>query len=52
MIVKVAKSNVDDHQAQEELGRKFGKIVVDTLPLAHGEREAVIEKRVRKLLAQ
>ena len=51
VIVKVGKSNVDDHKAQEALGKKVGKIVVETLPLAHGEREAEIEKRVRKLLA-
>ena len=50
VIVKVGKSNVDDQKAQEALGKKVGKIVVDTLPLAHGEREAEIEKRVRKLL--
>jgi hypothetical protein len=52
VIVKVAKSNVDDQQAQEELGRKVGKIVVETLALAHEERAAEIEKRVRILLAQ
>jgi len=51
VIIKVGKSNVDDHKAQEALGKKVGKIVVDTLPLAQGEREAEIEKRVRKLLA-
>ena len=52
VIVKVAASNVDDRQAQEELGRKVGKIVVETLALAHEERAAEIEKRVRTLLAQ
>ena len=51
VIVKIAKSNVDDRTLQQELGHKVGAIVADTMPLSHGERRGEIERRVRALLA-
>ena len=51
VIVKIAKSNVDDRTLQQELGHKVGAIVADTMPLAHDKRQGEIERRVRELLA-
>ncbi len=50
VIVKVPISNVDDRIMRRDLGRKFGAIVVDTLPLSQSERANVIERRVREVL--
>lgn len=52
VIVRVAKSNVDDTALQREVGRLVGRIVVETLPLAAAERPGEIERRVRAALAE
>ncbi len=52
VIVKIDESSLEDHKMRETLGRKVGKIVVETLPLTQGDRAMMIEKRVRELLAQ
>ena len=51
VIVKVAKSNVDDVALQRAVGRTVGRIVHETLPLPEAERPAEIERRVRAALA-
>ena len=47
VIINVPKSNRDDEAVRRDLGRKIGAIVVDSMPLPHGERQVEIEKRVR-----
>ncbi len=51
VIVRVPTSNNDDRALQRLLGQRVGEIVEQTLPLSGGERSAVIEQRVRALLA-
>ena len=51
VIVRVAKSNVDDVALQRAVGQTVGRIVAETLPLAAAERPAEIERRVRAALA-
>ena len=51
VIVKVAKSNVDDVALQRAVGQTVGRIVHETLPLPEAERPAEIERRVRAALA-
>ena len=44
-------SNSDDRALQRNLGRKIGAIIVDTMGLAHRDRQAEIERRVRAAVA-
>ena len=51
VIVHVAGLNGDDRETLRQLGRKIGNVVRETLPLSANERAAVIEQRVRTLIA-
>jgi hypothetical protein len=51
VIVRAVNSNIADGELQRELGRKVGDIVVDTMALGHGERQAEIARRVAQLSA-
>ena len=47
VIINVPKSNRNDEEVRRDLGRKIGVLVVDSMPLPHGERQAEIERRVK-----
>lgn len=47
VIINVPKSNRDDEEVRRDCGRKIGAIVVDSMPLPHGERQLEIERRVK-----
>ncbi len=51
VIVRAVNSNIADGELQRELGRKVGDIVIDTMPLRHGDRQAEIARRVGQLFA-
>jgi hypothetical protein len=56
VILRPGNSNgnsigADDGELQREIGRKVGDIVVDTMPLPHGDRQAEIARRVGHLIA-
>ena len=46
VIINVPQTNRDDEEVRSDLGRKIGAIVLESLPLAHGARQAEIERRV------
>jgi len=49
VIVRIPASNSDDLAVQREIGRRVGEAVAATQALAHGERQAEIERRMRSL---
>ncbi len=51
VIVRAVNSNIADGELQREFGRKVGDIIVDTMPLRHGDRQAKIARRVGQLFA-
>lgn len=46
VIVRAVNSNIANDELQRELARKVGDIVVDTMPLRHGDRQADIARPV------